>query len=319
MERVHRQIEPFLDFEGRQRSDDGEQLRLDREPVHHRLPARHRQALPGQPDAGPRRGESRLEAGISYTEFSYVLLQSMDFLDLYRAHRVRLQFGGSDQWGNLTVGVGPHPSRRRRHGARLRTPAVTKADDTKYGKTEGGALWLDPAMMSPTVPPVLAQRRGRQGGRAAEASRSSPGRDRGARGRDRREALPPGAGEGLARRRGRRRSTGRRRPSTPRPRPRRCSAGETCASCVARPCCGAPEAAFDAGLTRASVSSTCWWRPASSEQGREARRTISRRSHLNNSRMPQERRTPRPGDDEPARRAGWSFAGRRTSRCRGCR
>jgi len=92
---------------------------------------------------------SRLEAGISYTEFSYVLLQSMDFLNLYRDHGVTLQFGGSDQWGNLTGGV---ELIRRADGGRAHafaTPLVTRSDGTKYGKTEGGALWLDAGMMSP--------------------------------------------------------------------------------------------------------------------------------------------------------------------------
>lgn len=91
----------------------------------------------------------RLESGISYTEFSYVLLQSLDFLNLYRDHGVSLQFGGSDQWGNLTAGV---ELIRRSDGGRAHafaTPLLTKADGTKYGKTEGGALWLDPQMMSP--------------------------------------------------------------------------------------------------------------------------------------------------------------------------
>ncbi len=93
--------------------------------------------------------KSRLEAGISYTEFSYVLLQSMDFLELYRQYGVTLQFGGSDQWGNLTGGV---ELIRRAEGGKAHafaTPLITKSDGTKYGKTEGGALWLDPAMMSP--------------------------------------------------------------------------------------------------------------------------------------------------------------------------
>lgn len=93
--------------------------------------------------------KSRLEAGISYTEFSYILLQSMDFLTLFRTHGVTLQFGGSDQWGNLTGGV---ELIRRAEGGKAHafaTPLVTKADGTKYGKTEGGALWLDPEMMSP--------------------------------------------------------------------------------------------------------------------------------------------------------------------------
>ncbi len=92
---------------------------------------------------------SRLEAGISYTEFSYVLLQSLDYLNLFRSFGVRLQTGGSDQWGNLTGGV---ELVRRVTGARVHavaTPLVTKADGTKYGKTETGALWLDRGMMSP--------------------------------------------------------------------------------------------------------------------------------------------------------------------------
>ena len=91
----------------------------------------------------------RLESGISFTEFSYVLLQSMDFLTLYREHGVTLQFGGSDQWGNLTAGA---ELIRRADGGKAHafaTPLLTKADGTKYGKTEGGALWLDPAMLTP--------------------------------------------------------------------------------------------------------------------------------------------------------------------------
>jgi tyrosyl-tRNA synthetase len=92
---------------------------------------------------------TRLEAGISYTEFSYVLLQSMDYLNLHRDYGVTLQFGGSDQWGNLTAGV---DLIRRSDGSRvhaLATPLLTRADGTKYGKTDGGALWLDPEMLSP--------------------------------------------------------------------------------------------------------------------------------------------------------------------------
>jgi tyrosyl-tRNA synthetase len=91
----------------------------------------------------------RLESGISYTEFSYVLLQSMDFLNLYRDHGVTLQFGGSDQWGNITGGVELIRRAAGGHAHAFATPLVTKADGTKYGKTEAGALWLDPEMMSP--------------------------------------------------------------------------------------------------------------------------------------------------------------------------
>jgi tyrosyl-tRNA synthetase len=149
VERVRAQIEPFLDFDGENRAtmvnnydwtaslstidflrDVGKHF-----PVNRMLA---RDVV-----------RSRLEDGISYTEFSYILLQSMDFLNLYRDYGVTLQFGGSDQWGNLTGGV---ELIRRADGARVHafaTPLVTKADGTKYGKTEGGALWLDPEMMSP--------------------------------------------------------------------------------------------------------------------------------------------------------------------------
>jgi len=91
----------------------------------------------------------RLDDGISFTEFSYVLLQSMDYLELHRRYGCSLQFGGSDQWGNITAGV---ELVRRADDARvhaLATPLMTKADGTKFGKTEGGAVWLDPVLTSP--------------------------------------------------------------------------------------------------------------------------------------------------------------------------
>ncbi len=91
----------------------------------------------------------RLDDGISFTEFSYVLLQSLDYLELHRRHGCTLQFGGSDQWGNITAGV---ELVRRADDVRvhaLATPLMTKADGTKFGKTEAGAIWLDPALTSP--------------------------------------------------------------------------------------------------------------------------------------------------------------------------
>jgi tyrosyl-tRNA synthetase len=94
--------------------------------------------------------KARLEAdGISYTEFSYQLLQAMDFLELYRRYGCTAQTGGSDQWGNLVAGV---DLIRRVEGASvhaLATPLITKADGTKYGKTEGGAIWLGAELMPP--------------------------------------------------------------------------------------------------------------------------------------------------------------------------
>jgi tyrosyl-tRNA synthetase len=92
---------------------------------------------------------SRLETGISYTEFSYILLQSYDFLQLFRNYGCTLQTGGGDQWGNLAAGV---ELIRRADGGKahaLATPLLTKADGTKFGKTESGTVWLDPAMTSP--------------------------------------------------------------------------------------------------------------------------------------------------------------------------
>jgi tyrosyl-tRNA synthetase len=148
-ERVRRQVEPFVSFEGSNAAtlvnnydwtaslstidflrDIGKHFPVNR------MLAR---------DVVSR----RLESGISYTEFSYVLLQSMDFLNLYREFGVTLQFGGSDQWGNITGGA---ELIRRAAGGKAHafaTPLITKPDGTKYGKTEGDALWLDPQMMSP--------------------------------------------------------------------------------------------------------------------------------------------------------------------------
>ncbi len=92
----------------------------------------------------------RLEAGgISYTEFSYVLLQSMDYLELFRRYGCRLQTGGSDQWGNITAGVELVRRVEGEHVHALSTPLLTKPDGTKFGKTESGTVWLDPEMTSP--------------------------------------------------------------------------------------------------------------------------------------------------------------------------
>jgi len=94
--------------------------------------------------------KARLEAGgISYTEFSYQLLQAMDYLELYRRHGCTLQLGGSDQWGNLVAGVGLIRSVESGSAHALATPLITKPDGTKYGKTEGGAVWLSADLMSP--------------------------------------------------------------------------------------------------------------------------------------------------------------------------
>jgi len=93
---------------------------------------------------------SRLEAGgISYTEFSYQVLQSFDYLELFRRHNCTLQLGGSDQWGNIVAGL--DLIRRVEQGSAhaLTVPLLTKSDGTKFGKTAGGSVWLDPEMTSP--------------------------------------------------------------------------------------------------------------------------------------------------------------------------
>ena len=93
---------------------------------------------------------ARLESGgLSYTEFSYQILQAYDYLELHRRHDCALQLGGSDQWGNLVAGL---DLIRRVTGDQvhaLATPLITKPDGTKYGKTEGGAIWISPDLMSP--------------------------------------------------------------------------------------------------------------------------------------------------------------------------
>lgn len=94
---------------------------------------------------------SRLETGISFTEFTYTILQAMDFLHLYENHNCKIQIGGSDQWGNITTGLElirkMAPEGSKAYG--LTIPLVTKADGTKFGKTESGAIWLDPEKTSP--------------------------------------------------------------------------------------------------------------------------------------------------------------------------
>ena len=93
---------------------------------------------------------ARLEGGgISYTEFSYQVLQSYDFLELFRRNNCTLQLGGSDQWGNIVAGLDLIRRVEQGSGHALTVPLLTKADGTKFGKTAGGSVWLDPAMTSP--------------------------------------------------------------------------------------------------------------------------------------------------------------------------
>ncbi len=149
VDRVRRQVEPYFSFEG-----DNAATMVDNYDWTASLSTidflrdigKH---FPVNRMLGRDVVRSRLEDGMSYTEFSYVLLQSMDYLNLFRDFGVRLQTGGSDQWGNITGGV---ELVRRVEGQRVHaiaTPLVTDAEGVKYGKTEKGALWLDKEMMSP--------------------------------------------------------------------------------------------------------------------------------------------------------------------------
>ncbi len=148
-DRVRRQVEPFLSFDGPNAASMVNNLDWTKglstiaflRDVGKHFPVNRMLARDVV--------RNRLEDGISYTEFSYVLLQSLDFLHLHREHGVDLQLGGSDQWGNITAGV---ELIRRADGDSAHafvTPLLTRSDGTKYGKTEGGALWLDPEMLSP--------------------------------------------------------------------------------------------------------------------------------------------------------------------------
>jgi tyrosyl-tRNA synthetase len=151
VDRIRRQIEPFLAFDGPHAArmvnnldwtqplsaidflrDVGKHFRVNRMLAKEAVSAR-----------------LNSEAGISYTEFSYQLLQAMDFLELYRRYGCTLQVGGSDQWGNLTAGIDLIHRLEQRSAHAVATPLITKADGTKFGKTESGTVWLDPELTSP--------------------------------------------------------------------------------------------------------------------------------------------------------------------------
>jgi tyrosyl-tRNA synthetase len=92
---------------------------------------------------------SRLDVGISFTEFAYMILQAYDFLQLKEHYNCEMQAGGSDQWGNITAGIDLIRRIRGESAYGLTIPLVTKSDGTKFGKTEGGAIWLDPEKTTP--------------------------------------------------------------------------------------------------------------------------------------------------------------------------
>ncbi|MDN4491818.1 tyrosine--tRNA ligase [Demequina sp. SYSU T00068] len=151
VERIRGQIEPFMSFTGENAArmvnnyewtKDMSAIELLRD-----VGKYFRLGTMISKDTVARRLNS--DEGISYTEFSYQVLQGMDFLELYRRYGCTLQTGGSDQWGNLTSGT---ELTRKAEGTSvhaLSTPLITKADGTKFGKTESGTVWLDAEMTSP--------------------------------------------------------------------------------------------------------------------------------------------------------------------------
>jgi tyrosyl-tRNA synthetase len=151
VERIRAQIEPLLDFEGpcaaRMVNNLDWTAPLSAIDFLREIGKHFRVNRMLAKEAVGARLES--EAGISYTEFSYQILQGMDFLELYRRYGCTLQTGGSDQWGNLTAGVDLIHRVEGVSAHLIATPLVTKADGSKFGKTETGTVWMDPEMTTP--------------------------------------------------------------------------------------------------------------------------------------------------------------------------
>ncbi|HEY5553967.1 MAG TPA: tyrosine--tRNA ligase [Cellulomonas sp.] len=151
VDRIRRQIEPLLDFDGPAGATMVNNLdwtaSLSAIDFLRGVGKHYRLGTMLAKDTVARRLNS--DQGISFTEFSYQILQGMDFLELHRRYGVSLQTGGNDQWGNLLSGV---ELVRKVEGVgvhALATPLITKADGTKFGKTETGTVWLDPELTSP--------------------------------------------------------------------------------------------------------------------------------------------------------------------------
>ncbi len=149
VERIRQQVEPFFDFEGPTGATMVNNLDWTGQMSAVEFLRDVGKHFPVNKMLAKDVVRNRLEGGLSFTEFSYQLIQGNDFFELHQRYGCLLQFGGSDQWGNITAGV----DYVRRRGAgpvhAFTTPLVTKADGTKFGKTEGGTIWLDPEMTSP--------------------------------------------------------------------------------------------------------------------------------------------------------------------------
>lgn len=150
-DRLQHQIERFLDFEGDNPARMVNNLEwtapLSAIDLLRDLGKNFRMGTMLSKDAVARRLKS--EEGISFTEFSYQILQANDYLQLYRKYGVTLETGGNDQWGNLVGGMDLIHKVEGKDVHVMTTPLITKSDGTKFGKSEGGAIWLDPEMFSP--------------------------------------------------------------------------------------------------------------------------------------------------------------------------
>jgi tyrosyl-tRNA synthetase len=154
VEKIKRQVGPFLDFGGGQAAQPAVMVNnldwtasLSAIDLLRDIGKHFRVNKMLAKDAVSARLNS--DVGISYTEFSYQILQGLDFLELYRRHGCTLQTGGSDQWGNLTAGLDLIHRVEGAPAHALATPLITKADGTKFGKTESGTIWLEAEMTSP--------------------------------------------------------------------------------------------------------------------------------------------------------------------------
>ena len=152
VEKIRRQVEPFLDFEGESGAIMANNLDWTRgmEVISFlREVGKHFSVNAMIQRDSVRSRLERAGAGISYTEFSYMLLQANDYLELARRYGCSLQVGGSDQWGNIVSGIDLVRRRLQREVFALTVPLVTRADGVKFGKTTEGAVWLDPIRTSP--------------------------------------------------------------------------------------------------------------------------------------------------------------------------
>jgi tyrosyl-tRNA synthetase len=150
VQRIRSQIEPFLDFAGAHPARVVDNLEWTGPLSAIDLLRDIGKHFPVNRMLDRESVRARLESGgLSYTEFSYQLLQANDYLELHRRYGCTLQLGGSDQWGNITAGVDLIRRVTGSHVGAMATPLITKADGTKFGKTDSGTVWLDPQLTSP--------------------------------------------------------------------------------------------------------------------------------------------------------------------------